>query len=151
MSDTDMPRKRTVADVINSFSEGQTTMAYRKSSRATGTNPRAVGTNPRANTVAMSDDEYARFQAWQAAQTPRDPAQVAKIDELIALCFAHLHPDDWNFAASLAGQFKGDKGALSEKQWPHVDRLLVAARNNKRTGVASPARNGQLESLPKTI
>jgi hypothetical protein len=57
---------------------------------------------------------------------PTDPVEVdeaeqGRIDALKANV-PNLSPKDATFALSLIGQFDS-KGRLSEKQWPHVDRL----------------------------
>jgi len=57
---------------------------------------------------------------------PTDPREVdadeqGRIDALVAN-LANLSPRDRTFAQSLIDQF-GAKGRLSERQWPHVDRL----------------------------
>jgi len=54
-----------------------------------------------------------------------DPAQQARIDALKANV-PNLSPRDAGFALSLIGQYES-KGALSERQWPHVDRLAAPA------------------------
>lgn len=57
------------------------------------------------------------------AVDPADPAEAARIESL-RLALDTLSPRDLDFARSLIRQWE-DRGALSDRQWPHVDRLAA--------------------------
>lgn len=81
-------------------------------------------------TLSVNQKPWVEKLQQRAAKQDQDPELTKKVDELRSLAGLALTGRDLEFANSLVRQHS-DRGSLSDKQKPYLDRLLDKARKSK--------------------